>query len=160
VLITVIERKEDIHFLITVLPAVLPRECPTGPDHMVPDIMISLSKDGATIIKNSNKEFLSLGGPGGINLEYTPKGINLCGAGYSPDEIVSVKNYRLPTYLIEEVKKIGPREPSLVSIFSRDEEISEAEAKLPELSGIYLAMLASMLKKQKVIKPKYVRCTK
>lgn len=152
---TVLERKGgDIHFLTNRVPMIIP-EHPTGPDHSIPEMLISVTRAGTMIIKNPKKEFLNLGGPREINFQYTTKPINLCGIHYPPDEIVSVKNYRLPGDIAEAIEKIGLGKLNPIDA-SICEERSQDEASLPELPKALSIILMSVIKMAKIIEPKYV----
>jgi len=151
VITTVLERTEDIHFLTNRVPMSIP-EYPTGPDHSIPEMLISVNRDGTRIIKNPKKEFLNLGGPYEINHQYTPKPINLCGIHIAPDRIVSVKNYRLPGDIAEAIEKIGLEKLNLVDA-SICEERSQDEADLPELPENLAIILMNVVKPAEIIEP-------
>lgn len=64
---------------------------PTGIDGKIPTMMISIKKKGGVkIVKNPEKEMLSLGPNGALNDQFNPKSINLVGVHYPPEVITSV----------------------------------------------------------------------
>ena len=131
-------------------------EHPTGPDHSIPEILISVTRDGVRIIKNPKREFLNLGGPYEIHCEYTPKPINLCGIHDPPDEIISVTNYRLSGDIAEVIEKVGLLKKLNLIDASIYEERSPDEVKLPELPKNLAIILMSVLKPVKIIEPQYI----